>query len=618
MICLENINIAFDRILFKDASIHLASGKINVIKGESGSGKSSLLYLIGLMKCDKNVKYTFHHHVIDMTNDNEMANIRKNKIGYVFQENSLIDHLSIYENLKFYADLSDSYLDEEKAKSVLSNIYLAKDLHQTIKTLSGGEKQRLAIACALVKNPELLILDEPTSALDEKNAQMIMSILRYIASKGVTVLLTSHDDFIVSQCDIVYTFKNYKIVADEVSLDGKVFKEKKVKLPFKFFVCYAIEYMKANLFSFIALISVLGLVISLLMGYQKIGNAFAQLQLDSLNDIANCEILVTSEQNEQGEAYYHEGLSDISKVQLDNIKNIENCVEVYPFSQGVSTYVSIMDETKELYCVIQPYTPRKDLSVIADILYESKDGIYISNALFREFNLSNVDTIDISFDIYFGMEYITEIKEVEIAGVMPSNYRNHYADSDHIIYVPYELMPKQESVCALLVYADHYQNINKVKEELMKINMDFGVFNDVFRIAYLDEVLKSIEMVTPFLMSVLMLITIAMIIIVYTRYINNRKIEMCLLEVNGLSKYELTKLLMVELGLQVSFIAIISIVMLRGLVTLVNTITPFVLEMNVLDALKYSLGYAFLFILPPTLISLWIFERQDPTTILRN
>ena len=163
MINLKEINIHYkDKIILKNSEFKAYRKEVTVITGESGSGKTSLLYLLGLISKQKCI-YLYDDKRINNQNEQEEANIRKQKIGYLFQDKSLHSHLSIKENLELFARLANISYNDELALSILKEVDLSIDLNKNVQLLSGGQKQRLAIACLLIKNPDILICDEPTS-----------------------------------------------------------------------------------------------------------------------------------------------------------------------------------------------------------------------------------------------------------------------------------------------------------------------------------------------------------------------------------------------------------------------------------------------------------------------
>ncbi len=193
MLQLSHLHIAYDRVLLEDASLSIEPGKVTLIRGESGSGKTTLLYRIGLLSQDHDYVYLVDGEDIMKASEKKRKAFQKENIGYVLQDALLFEQYTVYENLTHAARLNQLTLSRSKAEALLQEVRLTITLDRRIDKLSGGEKQRLAIACALAKDPTILILDEPTSALDPQNEVLIYEILQDLAKNDhLYVILSSH------------------------------------------------------------------------------------------------------------------------------------------------------------------------------------------------------------------------------------------------------------------------------------------------------------------------------------------------------------------------------------------------------------------------------------------
>ena len=211
MINITHLNIKFDRPIINDSHLKIEEGKITAISGASGCGKTSILYQVGLLDFNyEKVEYYFNGTKINLKSPKELAYYRQYKIGYVFQSNHLLTHLNIKENFENNAGLINQTIDDNVFKkyvklrwSFITAIYESR----TFK--AGGERQRLAIALAYLKNPDLLILDEPTSNLDQENAIIILKLLQKIAQQTKTmILMTTHSSLALEYCDVVYKIEH--------------------------------------------------------------------------------------------------------------------------------------------------------------------------------------------------------------------------------------------------------------------------------------------------------------------------------------------------------------------------------------------------------------------------
>lgn len=618
MIRLENIYITYDRPLLKNACIDIHAGMLTVIQGESGCGKTSLLYRVGLLSKDHQLRYSFHGKEINLYNEDEIANYRKTKIGFVFQDYSLIEHLSIYENMRLYGHMHAKEVSLEDVESSLEKVGLDKNPHQTITTLSGGEKQRLAIACALLKEPDLLILDEPTNALDQKNAEIVMTILKNLASSGMAVLLTSHDDDVVAMCDVIYRFEGLTLQSNkEVKSTCRDVSIKNVKLKLSFYIQYFLNYVKAYKGLFASLFLLVGFCICCLVGYTQIGRAFENKHLDNLNNIASREILVTSENDSNGVASYHFGLREISSQEINAIYNSVYCEDVYPFYLGIADKVYIEGEMVGQGYNVQPYTSYQHYE---DHLYlkGNDEGVYISYVLAKQLGIESVENLVISIDLVMPSGEIVELNDLPVAGVLKANVINYYSSSDLDLYLPYEWMPQYEIVQALLVYASQYNMIDLMVDEIGKVNSNFGTFNEVSKINALENSMGTLKELTPFMMTIMLLISIALIALIYIKYVTNRRKEMCLLRVNGLSKKEMLFLLMVELMIQAICIGVVSSVLVFILYQGLEYLLEIQVTLNYFKSLIQAVCLSFVFVLIPSIFSCGFYLMDEPAKILRT
>ncbi|MGB9755565.1 MAG: ABC transporter ATP-binding protein [Desulfurella sp.] len=190
-------------------------GKMISIMGVSGSGKSTLLHILGLLdEPDSGDVYLFADKV-NFTDKKKLAKIRNNYIGFVFQFYSLINELTVLENV-LLPMMINGIINQDYAKELLLRVGINQELfNKRSYNLSGGEKQRVAVARALVNKPKLIIADEPTSNIDENNAMLLMSLLRDLQqSFNTTVIISTHSKKIAKFCDITY-FLSEGVLIDE-------------------------------------------------------------------------------------------------------------------------------------------------------------------------------------------------------------------------------------------------------------------------------------------------------------------------------------------------------------------------------------------------------------------
>ena len=197
--------------IFSDFSLEMNSEKINFIVGDSGTGKTTLLNIIGLVeKMDRGVYY-FDGSPIKYKNKKEILKYRNSRIGYVHQEAMLISKLSVLDNvlLPIYIGGKVNGNAYTKAFGLLERLGIGNLKNVIVEKLSGGEKQRVEMARALINNPDVIIADEPTASLDADNARIIMRELRQINTENNSmVVVATHDNRILSPKDNILSLES--------------------------------------------------------------------------------------------------------------------------------------------------------------------------------------------------------------------------------------------------------------------------------------------------------------------------------------------------------------------------------------------------------------------------
>jgi putative ABC transport system ATP-binding protein len=220
MIKLENIVKKFpigqrELIILQGIDLTIEKGSMVAIMGPSGSGKTTLLNILGCLDVPSSGNYYLDGSEVSNLNRHELAKVRGEKIGFIFQTFNLLTHLTALSNVELglkYGRIEDYSL----ATKALEKVGLADRAKHRPAELSGGEKQRVAIARAIVKNPPLILADEPTGNLDSKSGKEIMTIIDSLnKDNGITLIVITHDPNIAEYCSRTIHIMDGKITKDE-------------------------------------------------------------------------------------------------------------------------------------------------------------------------------------------------------------------------------------------------------------------------------------------------------------------------------------------------------------------------------------------------------------------
>lgn len=199
--------------------ITVDKGEFIAIMGHSGSGKSTLMNILGCLDRPTSGTYIFDGRDVSRLNRNELAEIRNQKLGFIFQSFNLLPRLSALANvmLPMLYNMEEDISDEETEKRAIASLQavgLGDRLHHHPNQLSGGQQQRVAIARALVNNPPLILADEPTGNLDSRSSVEIMEILHHLHRNGATIVMVTHEPDIAEHAGRVVCVKDGMILSD--------------------------------------------------------------------------------------------------------------------------------------------------------------------------------------------------------------------------------------------------------------------------------------------------------------------------------------------------------------------------------------------------------------------
>lgn len=200
----------------KDIDFGIKKGEFVAIMGSSGSGKSTMMNILGCLDNEFEGEYILDEISVGKVNESEICKIRNKKIGFVFQSFNLLPKLTTRENVELPLVYAGVPKEERKRRAVevLEKVGLGKRLEHKPNELSGGQRQRVAIARALINNPAIILADEPTGNLDSVSEDEIMKLFQELNEQGKTIVVVSHEPEIAKYCKRILTFKDGKIISD--------------------------------------------------------------------------------------------------------------------------------------------------------------------------------------------------------------------------------------------------------------------------------------------------------------------------------------------------------------------------------------------------------------------
>lgn len=234
MIVLEDVVKSYpvageDLVVLKSIHLTINKGEFVAIMGPSGSGKSTLMNIIGCLDKPTSGNYYLNGKLVSEYNETELAAVRNQSVGFVFQQFQLLPRLTALENVELpmiYAGV-DKKTREERAKEALEKVGLADRMNHLPNELSGGQKQRVAIARAIVNNPDIILADEPTGALDSKTGKQIMEMFEQLHNEGTTIILVTHEAEIAAYAHRTIFVRDGEITSAEEIVREDVLEEVK-------------------------------------------------------------------------------------------------------------------------------------------------------------------------------------------------------------------------------------------------------------------------------------------------------------------------------------------------------------------------------------------------------
>jgi putative ABC transport system ATP-binding protein len=200
-------------------SLSINHGEYVAIMGASGSGKSTMMNIVGCLDRPTSGEYLLEGKSIGECTEDELAEIRNSTVGFVFQQFNLLSRMTALENVMLPLTYAGVSREQRvlRAEYVLKQVGLGDRMHHRPSQLSGGQQQRVSVARALANHPRLVLADEPTGALDSHTAKEIMALLDELVAKGITVVLVTHDADVGNHADRIIRLRDGLIISDELN-----------------------------------------------------------------------------------------------------------------------------------------------------------------------------------------------------------------------------------------------------------------------------------------------------------------------------------------------------------------------------------------------------------------
>jgi len=203
--------------VLRGIDLSVDEGEFIAIMGPSGSGKSTLMHTIGFLDRPTSGEYLFDGQNTESFTDDELARIRNDGIGFIFQSFNLLPRTSVLDNVMLPLSYSDNKTDHEsRARKALESVGLSERINFMSNQISGGQKQRVAIARSLVCDPKVIFADEPTGNLDSKSGATVMNILERLNKEGKTIILVTHDNRVALHANRIVTIVDGEIISDKI------------------------------------------------------------------------------------------------------------------------------------------------------------------------------------------------------------------------------------------------------------------------------------------------------------------------------------------------------------------------------------------------------------------
>lgn len=451
MIYLRNIykNIGENTIL-KNINLDIEKGEFVAIIGQSGSGKTSLLNIIGTLDSPNSGNYLLDGYEVTKLNNDEKARLRREKIGFIFQRYNLLNLFNSSENVSLPAIYAGKNVQErrQRSKELLSDLGLEHKLYSKPNELSGGQQQRVSIARALMNGGELILADEPTGALDSKSGIMVLEILQKLNKQGHTIVLVTHDPKIAQQAKRVIEIKDGEILSDtkeknivnsQEIISKMMTKEKKTLslLKNQAFECFKIAYSSIIAHKLRSILTMLGIIIGIasVVCVVALGLGSQAKVLQSISDLGTSSI----------EIFPGKGFGDLrsgkTRLNFSDLKTLKSlnfleAVDAYTSSSGVATYSNISLNAKAEGVGVNNFAI-DGLKIDTGRILSEDEVQHSSNVVVLDFNAKKNLFPELNNEDVLGRVVIFDSQPFKIIGILKKDQNKIFDDNVVRLYIPY-------------------------------------------------------------------------------------------------------------------------------------------------------------------------------------
>lgn len=604
MIELTHVSTRYTSKKVKKQSLLIPEHHLTFIQGLSGSGKTTLLYKLGLISYDQDYHYMYHKQDFITLSRRQQTKLRRYSIGYVFQDYGLLENMTVTECLKYYCYLSGEPFELAAMRTLLDKVHLYHDFNQKVMTLSGGEKQRLAIACALLKKPEILILDEPTSALDEINEREIFQLLKdLLKTENCTIIVASHSYIAKEYADCIYEMNEQGIVLKKECQDDPIMFIQKSKHQQVRFLLYYLKHCFQNE----RLINIF-MIIVLTLG--SLGTFIIQKSIDQaqvgidyqMSRLSDFQIMIESNDVAQKLGVYNKA-SPLSQDFIEGIQNHSGVKRVYPFYD-----LSVQVDSRQI--PVYPLYPENQLN--GKLFQTIQEDRHLYPSYHSIYQLLN-DKNDYHLSEFIFNNETKVIQQIPVSGILSIGMNVAYDRSlDYMLmnYEDMEIVATQGGVqpvkSAYVIFCENIDSLVSVEEYIKNYSENVNI-NDAFQDVNLLMNTKS-DTIRMYTMEKYITIILFALIFAYMCYwsLKRREKELTILKANGVMFNEFIYILNIDQLLKM----VLSLILVLLLSWILNIQS---LEMIRILCFIYGLS-----LLSSCLLSCVIVKNLNPEKIFRN